>query len=289
MCISFIYCDHDSPPGGYKLIIASNRDESYERDTKSLHRWQNRAIIGGQDAVKGGTWLAASASGKIGILLNVLGMNDRPNGQDRGPIVVNYVGGAQDADGYLRELKRKTEEKVYNGFHTVLVELTSRSSDVYHFTNSPPFDSPSTKVTRVTENRAPDHVYGFGNSQCISQPFQKVVAGKRKFAEIARKYNRTSDTSKLLQNILHLMKNKDRNYPDPEIDRNAEAHMTQEFRIKYSGVCVEVPELKYGTRTHSIILVSHDNVMDFHEWTLESYPAQEWKHTHIQEKLVLPS
>jgi Protein of unknown function (DUF833). len=86
-----------------------------------------------------------------------------------------------------------------------------QSTNIYHFSNIAPLDSPSTKVTNVTnkqENK--DHVYGFGNSQCTSQPFQKVIFGKEKFAEIVNKFNRKSESQNLIQNILDLMKNKQR-------------------------------------------------------------------------------
>lgn len=287
MCISFVYCNDDGPADGYKLIMASNRDESYVREARSLYRWPDSEVIGGQDAVKAGTWLGATATGKIGILLNVLGENSHPNGKDRGPIVVDFLQGDLGAEDYLRELKTKTEQNVYNGFHNVLVELTTKGSNIFHFCNISPFDSPSTKVTRVTDNPHKDHVYGFGNSQCVSKPFQKVVAGKRKFAEIVALHNRKLNTSHLLDSILLLMKNKDRNYPDPEIDRKAVAYMDEDYKIKYSGICVEMPSLLYGTRTHSIILVDHENTMDFHEWTLENHETLEWKHTHIRQKLSL--
>ncbi|XP_026682943.1 transport and Golgi organization 2 homolog isoform X2 [Diaphorina citri] len=285
MCITFMYCNHNSPLDSYKLVLASNRDEDFRRETKPLHQWPNRDVIGGQDAVKGGTWLATSTNGKLGILLNVLGENSRPNGRDRGPLVVKYVEGQKSAEEYLTDLKKETEENVFNGFHIVLLELTLQSTNIYHFSNIAPLDSPSTKVTNVTnkqENK--DHVYGFGNSQCTSQPFQKVIFGKEKFAEIVNKFNRKSESQNLIQNILDLMKNKQSNYPDPEIDRKAEADMDEDYKMRYSRVCVDISSIFYGTRTHSIILVDHNNVMDFHEWTLD-YETKKWIHTHIRKTL----
>ncbi|KAL1457887.1 hypothetical protein WDU94_008069 [Cyamophila willieti] len=287
MCVTFIYCNDNPPADGYKLVIASNRDETYSRETKPLHHWPNRTIIGGQDAVKGGTWLAASPNGKIGVLLNVLGENSRPNAKDRGPIVMEYVEGDRTAEEYLQGLKKATEDMVYNGFHSIIVELTSINSSIYHYCNV----SPNPKITKITDiqtNAVEEaNVYGFGNSQCISTPFEKVKFGRRKFAEIIHKYNKQSETQNLIDNVLDLMKNKQRNYPDPEIDRKAEPSMDLEYKMRYSALYVDISSKLYGTRTHSIILIDQNNVMDFHEWTMENWETQEWKHTHIREQLKL--
>uniref|UniRef100_A0A8D8PUX8 Transport and Golgi organization protein 2 n=1 Tax=Cacopsylla melanoneura TaxID=428564 RepID=A0A8D8PUX8_9HEMI len=287
MCITFIYCNDNPPDNGYKLVIASNRDEEYRRETKHLHHWPNRNIIGGQDAVKGGTWLAASSNGKIGVLLNVLGENSRPNAKDRGPIVVAYVGGNRPAEEYLQSLKKATEEQVYNGFHSVLVELTLKNSSIYHYCNV----SPTPKITKLTDSKPntseETHIYGFGNSQCLSTPFEKVKFGKRKFAEIMQKHNKQSETQTLIETILDLMKNKQKNYPDVEIDRKAEPGMDLEYKMKYSALYVDMSSRLYGTRTHSIILIDQNNVMDFHEWTMDDWETQEWKHTHIHEQMKL--
>lgn len=48
MCILFTYSNADPLPGGYKLILASNRDEYYARPASPAAEWsEDRCIVGG--------------------------------------------------------------------------------------------------------------------------------------------------------------------------------------------------------------------------------------------------
>lgn len=108
MCILFMFINPNPSTEGYRLILALNRDEFYERPTKQAHKWEeNSDIIGGINEIhryinkhsilvidvfikeyklifytgrdqqigrEGGTWFAvrANESGlRIGTLLNV--------------------------------------------------------------------------------------------------------------------------------------------------------------------------------------------------------------------------
>lgn len=79
MCIIIFSQRHPD----YKLILISNRDEYFARETKPLHPWPRTtvqrsnaraasdiSIIAGQDAVRGGAWLAVSTTGKFAALTN---------------------------------------------------------------------------------------------------------------------------------------------------------------------------------------------------------------------------
>jgi len=50
MCVIFFCADSNPQPGGYKLILASNRDEFFARATLSAAKWANA------DHVYGGKW-----------------------------------------------------------------------------------------------------------------------------------------------------------------------------------------------------------------------------------------
>ena len=48
MCILFGYIDNEANSGSYKVIIASNRDEDFERPAAITDRWAtNPSCIGG--------------------------------------------------------------------------------------------------------------------------------------------------------------------------------------------------------------------------------------------------
>jgi len=49
MCILFLSASKNPCPGGYKLIVASNRDETFARPTNPVQFWSEHSdIIGGK-------------------------------------------------------------------------------------------------------------------------------------------------------------------------------------------------------------------------------------------------
>jgi uncharacterized protein with NRDE domain len=49
MCILFLITNQSMPFGKYKLILASNRDETFARPTIAAHRWREHPdTIGGK-------------------------------------------------------------------------------------------------------------------------------------------------------------------------------------------------------------------------------------------------
>ena len=39
MCLLFVYLNDEESSGGYRLILANNRDEEWDRPTKQLQFW----------------------------------------------------------------------------------------------------------------------------------------------------------------------------------------------------------------------------------------------------------
>ncbi|KAH8271142.1 hypothetical protein KR018_005554 [Drosophila ironensis] len=80
MCVIFFYANAQPQAGGFKLILASNRDEFFARNTQTATQWSGADhVYGGIDLEpgrEGGTWLAIGHSGgvfKVGALLNLTG------------------------------------------------------------------------------------------------------------------------------------------------------------------------------------------------------------------------
>ena len=67
MCLLlFAFKAHPS----YKLVLAANRDEYYDRPTSPAAYWEDAPdILSGRDLRAGGTWLGITRSGRIGSAL----------------------------------------------------------------------------------------------------------------------------------------------------------------------------------------------------------------------------
>jgi len=68
MCLIFLSVNHHPD---YKLIVAANRDEFYQRKTAAADFWEeDPRVLAGRDLEAGGTWLGASRHGNISMIPN---------------------------------------------------------------------------------------------------------------------------------------------------------------------------------------------------------------------------
>lgn len=118
-------------------------------------------------------------------------------------------------------------------------------------------------------------VYGFSNSPW-QQPLKKVDHGKKLFAEIIAK---NSPKDQLVADLMQLLKD-DTQFPDDEEMKRRNGPLY----IGLSSIHVDMAEFKYGSRTRSVILIDHENNMDFFEETRMEDGS--WKSSLIQKKLL---
>ncbi|MGM0545777.1 MAG: NRDE family protein, partial [Bacteroidota bacterium] len=100
MClIVFSYRQHDS----YPLIFAANRDESYERPTRSARFWYEQpTILAGKDLQAGGTWMGINKSGEFSAITNYRDPSiQKENPPSRGKLVLDYLKNNSDPSTYL--------------------------------------------------------------------------------------------------------------------------------------------------------------------------------------------
>ncbi|XP_034931878.1 uncharacterized protein [Populus alba] len=93
MCIAaFIWQAHPL----YPLLLLQNRDEYHNRPTEPAAWWDGSEILGGRDAVAGGTWLACSRTGRVAFITNVLELHPLPEAKSRGELPVLFLEGLSD-------------------------------------------------------------------------------------------------------------------------------------------------------------------------------------------------
>ena len=84
----------------FSLVIAANRDEFFDRPAAPLDWWRTSAstpwLLGGRDLSAGGTWMALSEHGRIGMLTNVREPSrQRTNAPSRGALVTDWLEGRE--------------------------------------------------------------------------------------------------------------------------------------------------------------------------------------------------
>jgi uncharacterized protein with NRDE domain len=80
----------------FALVIAANRDEFFDRPAAPLDWWRTAPdtpwLLGGRDLSAGGTWIALSEHGRIGVLTNVRDASrHRADAPSRGALVTDWL------------------------------------------------------------------------------------------------------------------------------------------------------------------------------------------------------
>ncbi|XP_055910991.1 transport and Golgi organization protein 2 isoform X2 [Eupeodes corollae] len=280
MCVIFFYVNSKPGPNGIKLIVVSNRDEFYSRETLHADRWSKFPhVFGGidlQTGREGGTWLAVSGkngSFKLGALLNVTGEPRLKDPESRGMIVSDFVSGDLSPEEYNNQILAEAER--YNAFNFVSVQINKSTPTSIMLSSNAPKDIKTYEELKC---------YGFGNSPGDS-PFQKVIAGRKRFEEILQEYQTTQDNIDVAQKVLvekcfNLLKDETKHWPDTEL-----AGRAPNWGNHLSAINVKIPDAGYGSRTHSVIIIDAEDKMHFYEETMEGDdPAGKWHSKHIVEQ-----
>src|SRR5258708_7510243 len=90
----------------YKLILAANRDEFYNRPTAPAKFWEDAPnLLAGRDLVYGGTWLGITKTGHFAAVTNYRNPNQLNGKRSRGDLVSNFLLGTKSVSEYLHEVK----------------------------------------------------------------------------------------------------------------------------------------------------------------------------------------
>ena len=123
MCILFISRKKNS---NWPLLIATNRDEFYERPTESMHWWNSSPkVLAGKDKNFDGTWMALSERGKFAAVTNVREFTSLSTQKksledlaSRGDLVKDFVLSNHSSSEYLNKINFLN----YQGFNLILFD-----------------------------------------------------------------------------------------------------------------------------------------------------------------------
>lgn len=219
-----------------------------------------------------GTWLGISKNKKgdikLGNLTNVVGVKQTDSScqssvkQGRGPIVCDWINSPElTIENHAKKLYETCSTYNYFNFVSVLIE-NSHNVTAYHVGNAP----------RTIGKISPGCI-GLSNSP-LDSPFKKVLNGTEKFREIVKESDELSRDD-LIVSLRSLLKSKERFLPDEGLIERRKAQYANPER--FSCINVEIEELSYGTRTHTIVLVDNDNKIHYFEETMSTLdPEGEW-------------
>lgn len=98
----------------FPFVLAANRDEDYQRATQDAHHWTDAPdVVGGKDALYGGTWLAVRRGGRFAAVTNLHRAERRA--RSRGFLVRDFVMGGAAAEAYAQAIAAEADQ--YAGFH----------------------------------------------------------------------------------------------------------------------------------------------------------------------------
>ena len=220
----------------YRLVLAANRDEFYDRPTAGAAFWKDAPdIFAGRDLVHGGTWLGITVEGRLAALTNYREPHavekHRPS---RGGLVSGFLKGEMTAQDYVENLRANGGE--YSGYNLVVGD---RDGLFYHSNRS------DRSVALMPG------IYGLSN-HLLDTPWPKVVRGKESLARVL-----TGDFSSedLFAMLADRTEAPDRLLPDTGVGLDLERLLSSIF----------IESERYGTRSSTILLVDRDGQASFAE------------------------
>lgn len=238
MCLIF-FSLHVHPT--YKLIVAGNRDEFYDRKTAHASFWQDYPdVVGGRDLEAGGTWMGVTRSGRLSFITNYRDpQHINPNAPSRGILVSDYLENDVAADVYMQRIAANAKQ--YNGFNLVV----GNADELYYLSNY------GNGVEKIS-----DGFHGLSN-HLLETPWPKVVRGKEKLQEILT--GKKINTDHLMDALYDDQLAPDDQLPDTGVGLDRERALSAMF-IKSPG---------YGSRCSTVLLVDQSNTMTFSERTYD--------------------
>ncbi len=222
----------------WPLVLASNRDEFFDRPALPLASWQTAAgntVISGRDAQAGGTWLGITPSGRVALLTNVREGLPLAAPRSRGELVVRWLEGFEDAHAYIA----KIDGEHYGGFNLLMGDLQCGQ---WHFwSNRQPGGA------QLAPQKLENGVYGLSNAG-LKTPWPKVVKLKSAMASALE-----SPSQHALERVLWAaLSDQER----AAVDALPQTGVPLALELALSSARVAIAERNYGTRCTSLIVVT---------------------------------
>ncbi len=233
MClINFQFQDHPR----YKLIMAANRDEFYDRPAAPAHFWEDAPeILAGRDWSQFGTWLGVHKSGRFAALTNYRDPAHMASGKkSRGELVTQFLQSALTPLEYMQSIHPDD----YAGFNLIAGD----AKELFYYNN----------IQRQAIQVNPG-THGLSN-HFLDTPWPKVVRGKNKLSAYAAANDELSNNM-LFSILADAEQAMDEHLPETGVGLDLERALSSMF--------IKMPE--YGTRSATVLLIDRDGLVTFAE------------------------
>ncbi|AGK53417.1 NRDE family protein [Bacillus sp. 1NLA3E] len=230
MClILFAYRVHPK----YKLIIAANRDEFYERPTAPAHFWEDHPqILAGRDLKQMGTWMGVTKEGSFAALTNYRDPKELTDGKrSRGELVGDFLKNSLHPKTYMEKVANHRD--LYPGYNL----LAGDAKDLYYYSNI------GNELKRIDSG-----IYGVSN-HLLNTEWPKVKRGKEGLEKIV-KGNRNDLEEQLFTILQNANPAPDDALPKTGVSLEWERVLSPMF-IKSDG---------YGTRSSTVLLMTDEEI-----------------------------
>ena len=222
----------------YKLIVAANRDEFYNRPTSPAMWWEDApSVLAGKDLEQGGTWMGMTKSGRFAAITNYRDSKvHMDQTKSRGCIVSDYLKDNSLSNGYVSELRSHRSE--YKGYNLIWGDV----DNLFYYSNR-------IEASKVLE----PGLYGLSN-HLLDTPWPKVLKGKKKLEQTV-----SASDPLLMESLLSLLEDTgmapDSSLPETGIGIEWERILSPIF----------IKNTRYGTRSSTVILVNNKGEVTFKE------------------------
>ena len=229
------------------LIVASNRDEYYDRPAAPATWWaRSPQIFGGRDLQSGGSWMGVATNDadnqqaiKFAAITNIRAPSEtRLDAPSRGELVANYLSNPLSAQDYIASIQDQADR--YNGFNL----LVGDQDELIWFSNRKREDARNGKPLSPG-------IYGISNAS-LDTPWPKVVKTKAEFASLICQRAPEDAYFEMLSNTTQA--------PDCRLP---DTGVSFEMEKLLSSVCIESPS--YGTRVSNLIKIHAHLPVEFYE------------------------
>lgn len=226
MCVAFLALDRHPR---WRVILATNRDEQYDRPTRPASRWEDcPRVIAGRDEEAGGTWFGVRDDLAWTLVTNVRDLPAHHEGAlSRGGLTRDFLCGDHPPTPYAFDAFSRRE--TYNPFNLLVAE----QDEVWYVSSHHP-----------TPERLTRGIYGLSNAT-LDVPWPKVRRGRQALAEL------------LLRSDLG---------PEPLFGLLDDAEPAPDEELPETGVGrawervlspIYIASERYGTRAQSVLLLDH--------------------------------